>query len=520
MRYYHYHCHHYSQLRKSHASGFTGIRANIACAQITLLHSWGFMHAWVSVRQDDRSLAERPNRVGFEHARRERRHDLAGVGRDAQAVQRRDGAGDLGLGQESHDAKHRQAAVVDLRAQLLRLPLVRLVLLQVEGIEELERDRVRDLLLQGRERSGLATAHVVRLPRGCEDVVVLAPEFEETDEEDDLQLRIRRQSIPLVRRAAGGSNVVKGDLAGQLPREMGVGLHAVANERRHRDAPVLDLRVAQEADRRLLALVPELPASEVQRVPVPDNRVELLRQGLEVVHRLHGRGRGTRTSSRAHGRDLEAVGTLREERHHHREHLKLLRRREPVKQLPPALLLGRLCLQEQLAQPRQVDHLVRLVEHLLHLLHSALRRLRLLLNLLQRELHEGRQLPHGLQLLLELRRVLKHRLHLRRVCHRAVLQGLLQLLRARRHRLHHAEHALHRFLEIGLVDDLMHFAGEAMMPHEVRVNRTSLEQADDADKSERAEEERLQHVAIRRRSRRLDHERLHRNHPRAILEPK
>ena len=43
-----------------------------------------------------------------------------------------------------------------------------------------------------------------------------------TDEEDDLQLRIRRERIPLVRRAAGGSNVVKGDLAGQLPREMGL----------------------------------------------------------------------------------------------------------------------------------------------------------------------------------------------------------------------------------------------------------------------------------------------------------
>ena len=41
-----------------------------------------------------------------------------------------------------------------------------------------------------------------------------------TNEEDDLQLRIRRQSIPLVRRAAGGSNVVEGDLAGELPREM------------------------------------------------------------------------------------------------------------------------------------------------------------------------------------------------------------------------------------------------------------------------------------------------------------
>merc|ERR1719311_1500910 len=116
------------------------------------------------------ALAEGPNGVGLEHARnegqssvarRERRHDLARVRRDVQAPQRRDGARDLGLSQEGHDAKHRQAAVVDL-----------------------------------------------------------PPELEETDEEDDLQLRIRRESIPLVRRAAGGSNVVKGDLAGQLPREM------------------------------------------------------------------------------------------------------------------------------------------------------------------------------------------------------------------------------------------------------------------------------------------------------------
>merc|ERR1719421_1100179 len=382
------------------------------------------------------TLAEGPNGVGLEHARNEGQSSVARrVRRDVQAPQRRDGARDLGLSQEGHDAKHRQAAVVDLRAQLLRLPLVRLVLLQVEGVEELERDGVRDLLLQGRERSGLATAHVVRLPRGREDVVVLAPEFEEPDEEDDLQLRIRRQSIPLVRGAAGGSDVVEGNLAGQLPREVEVGLHAVADERRHRNAPVLDLRVAQEADRRLLALVPELPASEVQRVPVPDNRVELLRQGLEVVHGLHGRSSGTRTSTRAHGRNLEAVGTLGEERHHLREHLELLRRREPVKQLPPGVLLGSLRLQKQLAQPRHVDHLVRLVQHLLHLLHSALRRLGVLLNLLQRELHEARHLPHDLQLLLELPRILEHRLHLGLVCHRAVLQGLLQLQRARRHRL-------------------------------------------------------------------------------------
>ena len=46
-------------------------------------------------------------------------------------------------------------------------------------------------------------------------------------------------------------------------------VQAIPNETRHGNASVFDLRVAQEADRRLLALVPELPASEVQRVPVP-----------------------------------------------------------------------------------------------------------------------------------------------------------------------------------------------------------------------------------------------------------
>ena len=53
--------------------------------------------------------------------------------------------------------------------------------------------------------------------------------------------------------------------------------------------------------------------------------------------------------------------------------------------------------------------------------------------------------------------------------------------------------------------------------HRAPSGGTRLEQADDADKSERAEQERLQHVALRHRSRRLDHQRLHRNHPCAIL---
>ena len=77
-------------------------------------------------------------------------------------------------------------------------------------------------------------------------------------------LRSKRQAPPLTGRAR---RIL--DHCPPYSSAAHVGLHAVANERRHRDATVLDLRVAQEADRRLLALVPELTASEVQRVPVP-----------------------------------------------------------------------------------------------------------------------------------------------------------------------------------------------------------------------------------------------------------
>ena len=45
-----------------------------------------------------------------------------------------------------------------------------------------------------------------------------------------------------------------------------------------------------------------------------------------------------RSLESAQGWHLEAGCTLVEERHHQREHLKLLHRREPVKQLPAALL--------------------------------------------------------------------------------------------------------------------------------------------------------------------------------------
>ena len=129
------------------------------------------------------------------------------------------------------------------------------------------------------------------------DVGALAVELEEADENDDLELRVRGQRIPLVRRATSGSNlvvpiaraedimlprcssparcstlVIYSPSASQntvgrtaikasrgrngireLPREVPVALHAVADERGHGNTPVLDLGVAQEADRRLVA---------------------------------------------------------------------------------------------------------------------------------------------------------------------------------------------------------------------------------------------------------------------------
>ena len=61
-----------------------------------------------------------------------------------------------------------------------------------------------------------------------------------------------------------------------------VRLDDVAREGRHRNAAVLDLGVAQEADGLLLALAPEVLGAEPQRVVEADRRVELLGQRLEV----------------------------------------------------------------------------------------------------------------------------------------------------------------------------------------------------------------------------------------------
>ena len=68
----------------------------------------------------------------------------------------------------------------------------------------------------------------------------------------------------------------------------------VADEARHRDAPVLDLGVAQPADRALLAEVEQVGVREADRVPEADRRVLRDREGLEVLLRLHAHRRARR----------------------------------------------------------------------------------------------------------------------------------------------------------------------------------------------------------------------------------
>ena len=85
----------------------------------------------------------------------------------------------------------------------------------------------------------------------------------------DLDLGGGRERVPLLRRGAGGREVAEAEARGlDVPRPVdAVGLHDVPDEAEHGDAAVLDLRVAEEADGRLLALAPLVILAEVHRVP-------------------------------------------------------------------------------------------------------------------------------------------------------------------------------------------------------------------------------------------------------------
>ena len=64
-------------------------------------------------------------------------------------------------------------------------------------------------------------------------------------------------------------------------------VHEVADEAGHRDAAVLELGLAQEADGRRVRLVEELLERELEGVEVTNNRVLLVGEGLEAYAKIN-----------------------------------------------------------------------------------------------------------------------------------------------------------------------------------------------------------------------------------------
>merc|ERR1719258_876655 len=129
-----------------------------------------------------------------------------------------------------------------------------------------------------------AAAHVVRVALARRLVgLELAPELEAADEADDLPLAAGLEVVPERGDAAVAE---RGPLVAlhrhrEAPRDA-LGVHEVADEAGHGDAAVLDLGLAQEADRRLVALLPEVLITQLEGVEVAHDRVLLLGERLQV----------------------------------------------------------------------------------------------------------------------------------------------------------------------------------------------------------------------------------------------
>mmetsp|Transcript_13970 Transcript_13970/g.39761 ORF Transcript_13970/g.39761 Transcript_13970/m.39761 type:complete len:302 (-) Transcript_13970:268-1173(-) len=207
------------------------------------------------------------------------RHWLTSVWWD-NALQERDGSGNLLLRKETDDANHSQASVVDLCDSAFGLGFFRAVLGEAERIEEVEWDRVWDALwVVGELGVGTwcSSAHVV-------SSVGLGELLQEPDEEDDLPLGSIREGIPLLWRRTGVEREWR-SLGGHWPRPVdAVGLHDVPDEGRHGNASVLDLGLSQESDGGLVAFSPDGGGGELQRIVVLQHRVGLLGDLLEVLH--------------------------------------------------------------------------------------------------------------------------------------------------------------------------------------------------------------------------------------------
>ena len=106
--------------------------------------------------------------------------------------------------EESKDSKLGKTAIVQFSSKALLLGFFRQIGVEFEGIVEVEGHRVGNTI-KGREFTWCATLGVVDLSYirsrfRCK----LTPELKETNEENDLNLRSERKSIPLLRRGKIG----------------------------------------------------------------------------------------------------------------------------------------------------------------------------------------------------------------------------------------------------------------------------------------------------------------------------
>ena len=187
------------------------------------------------------------------------------------------GARRLGLGEEAEQAEHREPAVVDLGVAALGQLLGRLLAGAEAPVE------VRERALEVGVLARQAAAHVVRVALARRLVgLELAPELEAADEADDLPLAAGLEVVPErrdasvaelgpLRRPTSSSGEAPGDALGWT--------------RSHGSRRVLDLGLAQEADRRLVALLPEVLVAELERVEVAHDRVLLLGERRRVFVR-------------------------------------------------------------------------------------------------------------------------------------------------------------------------------------------------------------------------------------------
>ena len=138
----------------------------------------------------------------------------------------------------------------------------------------------------------------------------LAVRLEHADDHEDLELAVQGDGVPLLRGGEPGLEAaVRQDLV-RARDELRRAGH-VAEERGHRNAAVLDLRVAEVADRALVAEAPEVAVGEAERVPEAHRLAERVRvrhgERLELRLRVERRRR-----LRRDGRDVRRGAGERE----------------------------------------------------------------------------------------------------------------------------------------------------------------------------------------------------------------